>query len=185
MLTPDISDSAAEVVVRRVTGHISMRRPYRGGLSRGAVRLPGTAPYGRHLPGRAQLPLGGEPLRFRSVGRPVPGNTVAAIGACWISCNQAILEFRDKNPDRCTIVRYEDLVTAPEDVTTHVLAFVGASPPPGIRRARFTVSDESRGPGRAGRPSPRGRLWRAPPSGWWAPGAGHRARTTTLTREIS
>ena len=40
----------------------------------------------------------------------------------------SILEFRDKNPDRCTIVRYEDLVTAPEDVMTRVLAFIGASP---------------------------------------------------------
>jgi len=72
MLTADISNSAAEAVVRQVTGHISMRRPYREGLSRGAVHLPGTAPYGRHLLGRAQLPLGGEPLRFRSVRRPVP-----------------------------------------------------------------------------------------------------------------
>ncbi|HLM89667.1 MAG TPA: hypothetical protein VK284_11690 [Streptosporangiaceae bacterium] len=76
-----------------------------------------------------------------------PGNTVVAIGAYWISCNQAILEFHDKSPDRCTIVRYEDLVTAPEDVMTRVLAFIGASPAPGITRACFTVSHESRGPG--------------------------------------
>jgi hypothetical protein len=76
-----------------------------------------------------------------------PGNSVAAIGAYWLSCNQAILGFCEKNPDRCAIVRYEDLVTAPEDVTADVLAFIGASPAPGITQACFTVPHESRGPG--------------------------------------
>jgi Sulfotransferase family len=76
-----------------------------------------------------------------------PGNSIAAIGAYWLSCNQAILGFYEKNPDRCAMVRYEDLVTAPEDVTADVLAFIGASPAPGITRACFTVPHESRGPG--------------------------------------
>jgi Sulfotransferase family len=76
-----------------------------------------------------------------------PGNTVAAIGAYWLACNRAILEFRDKNPDRCAVVRYEDLVTAPEDVAADVLAFIGASPAPGITQACFTVPHESQGPG--------------------------------------
>jgi hypothetical protein len=76
-----------------------------------------------------------------------PGNSVAAIGSYWLSYNQAILEFCDKNPDCCTLVRYEDLVTAPEEVMADVLDFIGASPAPGITRACFTVSHESRGPG--------------------------------------
>jgi Sulfotransferase family len=76
-----------------------------------------------------------------------PGNTVAAIGAYWLACNRAIFEFRDKNPDRCAVVRYEDLVTAPEDVAADVLAFIGASPAPGITRACFALPHESRGPG--------------------------------------
>lgn len=76
-----------------------------------------------------------------------PGNTVAAIGAYWLACNRAILEFRDKNPDRCAVVRYEDLVTAPEDVAADVLAFIGASPAPGITRACFALPHESRGAG--------------------------------------
>lgn len=76
-----------------------------------------------------------------------PGNTVAAIGAYWLSCNQAILEFRDKNPGCCTIVRYEDLVTAPENVMADMLLFIGARPAPGITQACFAVPHESRGPG--------------------------------------
>jgi hypothetical protein len=57
-----------------------------------------------------------------------PDNSVAAIGVYWLSYNQAILEFCEKNPDCCTLVRYEDLVTAPEDVVADVLDFIGASP---------------------------------------------------------
>jgi Sulfotransferase family len=76
-----------------------------------------------------------------------PGNSVAAIGAYWLSCNQAILGFYEKNPDRCIIMRYEDLVAAPEEVTADALAFIGARPAPGITRACFAVPHESRGPG--------------------------------------
>jgi hypothetical protein len=76
-----------------------------------------------------------------------PGNSVAAIGAYWLSCNTAILQFRDKNPDRCVMVRYEDLVTAPEDAMARILAFIGASPSPGIAQACFAVPHDSRGPG--------------------------------------
>ena len=81
--------------------------------------------------GARNCPWGVSRYGFDPFVAQYPGNTVAAIGAYWISCNQAILEFHDKNPDRCTIVRYEDLVTAPEDVMTRVLAFIGASPAPG------------------------------------------------------
>ena len=76
-----------------------------------------------------------------------PGNSVAAIGAYWLSCNRAILEFCEKNPDRCTLVRYEDLVTVPEAVMADVLDFISAVPAPGITRACFTVAHEARGPG--------------------------------------
>jgi hypothetical protein len=40
----------------------------------------------------------------------------------------------DKNPGRCIMVRYEDMVTAPEDVMARILAFIGASPSPGMLR---------------------------------------------------
>lgn len=76
-----------------------------------------------------------------------PGNSVAAIGAYWLSCNRDILEFCEKNPDRCTLVRYEDLVTVPEAVMADVLDFIAAVPAPGITRACFTVAHEARGPG--------------------------------------
>ena len=72
--------------------------------------------------GVRNCPWGASRYGFDPFVAQYPGNTVAAIGAYWISCNQAILEFHDKNPGRCTIVRYEDLVTAPEDVMARVLA---------------------------------------------------------------
>jgi hypothetical protein len=76
-----------------------------------------------------------------------PCNSVAAIGAYWLSCNTAILDFLDRNPDRCVPVRYEDLVTTPSDVIARILAFIGASPSPGLARACFAVPHDSRGPG--------------------------------------
>jgi hypothetical protein len=76
-----------------------------------------------------------------------PGNSVAAIGAYWLNCTRAIVEFRDQNPDDCVLVRYEDLVTAPEPTVAALLQFIGASPSPGITDACFALPHEERGPG--------------------------------------
>ncbi len=97
--------------------------------------------------GARNCPWGVSRYGFDPYVAQYPGNTVAAIGAYWLACNQAILEFQDKNPDRCAMVRYEDLVTAPEDVMADILAFIGARPAPGITRACFSAPHESRGPG--------------------------------------
>jgi Sulfotransferase family len=95
--------------------------------------------------GARNCPWGVSRYGFDPFVSQFPGNTVAAIGAYWLFCNRAILEFRDKNPDCCVMVRYEDLVTAPEDVMAGILQFIGARPAPGISRACFTVPHESRG----------------------------------------
>jgi len=97
--------------------------------------------------GARNCPWGVSRYGFDPFVAQYPGNTIAAIGAYWLSCNQAIFEFHDKNPDRCTILRYEDLVTAPEDAMARIFAFIGASQVPGITRACFTVPHEARGPG--------------------------------------
>jgi hypothetical protein len=76
-----------------------------------------------------------------------PGNTVAAIGSYWAACTRAILAFEDTHPERCHRVRYEDLVTAPEEIAGDLLAFLGAEPMPGITTACFETPHEGDGPG--------------------------------------
>jgi hypothetical protein len=76
-----------------------------------------------------------------------PGNTVAAIGSYWVDCAQAILNFEDSHPERCHRVRYEDLVTVPEEVAADLLTFLGAGPMPGITTACFETPHEGDGPG--------------------------------------
>lgn len=97
--------------------------------------------------GTSNCPWGVSRYGFDPFVVQYPGNNVAAIGAYWLSCNQAILEFHENNQERSMMVRYEDLVTGPEEVMAAVLDFIGASPAPGITRACFTVAHESRGPG--------------------------------------
>ena len=76
-----------------------------------------------------------------------PGNNVAAIGSYWADCARVILAFEESQPERCFRVRYEDLVTAPEEVTAGLLHFLGATPAPGITAACFGVPHEGDGPG--------------------------------------
>lgn len=76
-----------------------------------------------------------------------PGNSVAAIGAYWLACVQASLEFSDKHPERCHLLRYEDLVTAPEEVMAEVFGFLGVQQVPGIAEACFRTPHDQDGPG--------------------------------------
>jgi hypothetical protein len=76
-----------------------------------------------------------------------PGNTVAAIGSYWADWARMMLAFEEQQPDRCYRVRYEDLATAPEDVSAGLLSFLGAAPAPGITAACFDTPHEGDGPG--------------------------------------
>jgi|HubBroStandDraft_2_1064218.scaffolds.fasta_scaffold16899_4 hypothetical protein len=76
-----------------------------------------------------------------------PGNTVAAIGSYWAECARTILGFELSHPDRCHRVRYEDLVSAPEETAAGLLTFLGAAPMPGITTACFQTPHEGDGPG--------------------------------------
>jgi hypothetical protein len=76
-----------------------------------------------------------------------PGNSVAAIGAYWLSCVQTVEAFREKHPDICHLVRYEDLASMPEDVTGSILEFLGARQAPGLAEACFRMPHDSDGPG--------------------------------------
>lgn len=75
-----------------------------------------------------------------------PGNSVAAVGSYWLSCAQAILSFSDNHPASCHLVRYEDLVTAPEDTVAGILSFLGEQQVPGITQACFATPHEVNGP---------------------------------------
>jgi hypothetical protein len=76
-----------------------------------------------------------------------PGNTVAAIGSYWAECARTILAFEASHPERCHRVRYEDLVSTPEQTAAGLLTFLGAAPMPGITTACFQTPHEGDGPG--------------------------------------
>jgi protein-tyrosine sulfotransferase len=76
-----------------------------------------------------------------------PGNSVAAIGSYWLACAQTIMAFEEQNPDRCVRVRYEDMVTAPEETAAKVFSFLGVEQAPGITETCFQMAHEGEGPG--------------------------------------
>src|SRR5215831_8838479 len=76
-----------------------------------------------------------------------PGNSVAAIGSYWLSCAQTIMGFQEKYAERCHQVRYEDLVSEPEETTAAIFSFLGVQQVPGITRTCFLTPHEGGGPG--------------------------------------
>jgi hypothetical protein len=76
-----------------------------------------------------------------------PGNSVAAIGAYWMSCVQATLKFEEEYPASCHRIRYEDLVTAPEETVAAMFDFLEVPRVPGITGDCFKIPHESNGPG--------------------------------------
>ena len=78
-----------------------------------------------------------------------PGNSVAAAGACWADTTVKMIDFEKRHPDRTLRVRYEDLVTDPEEVAGQMFGFLGVAEVPGISRSCFAVAHEANGPGDA------------------------------------
>ena len=76
-----------------------------------------------------------------------PGNSVAAVAMCWLDRTRPIIEFQDAHPGRCHGIRYEDLVTAPEEVAQSLFDFLGVRRVPGITSDCFASGHEIRGPG--------------------------------------
>jgi protein-tyrosine sulfotransferase len=76
-----------------------------------------------------------------------PGNSVAAVGSYWMGTVQSILKFEEKHPESCHRVRYEDLVTAPEETAAGIFSFLGADQVPGITRECLSAPHDSNGPG--------------------------------------
>jgi hypothetical protein len=57
------------------------------------------------------------------------------------------MAFEERHPEACHRVRYEDLVTAPEQTAAAIFSFLGAEPAPGITQACFQTPHEGNGPG--------------------------------------
>jgi hypothetical protein len=76
-----------------------------------------------------------------------PGNSVAAVAEYWLACAGANVAFSDAYPERCLRVRYEDLVTAPEETASSIFGFLGARQVPGITRECFRVAHDRDGAG--------------------------------------
>ena len=66
-----------------------------------------------------------------------PGNSVAAIGSYWLAAASTIMAFEREHPGACHRVRYEDLVTAPEETAAGIFSFLGERQAPGITRGLF------------------------------------------------
>jgi hypothetical protein len=66
-------------------------------------------------------------------------NTVAAVGEYWIDRTSEILGFQQRFPERSHHIRYEDMVTRPEETAEELFRFLGASPAPGITDTCFRV----------------------------------------------
>ncbi|HEY2577090.1 MAG TPA: sulfotransferase [Streptosporangiaceae bacterium] len=75
-----------------------------------------------------------------------PGNMVLAAAHCWLDQTRAITEFQEKYPDRCHGIRYEDLVTGPEQIAGELFTFLGLAPVPGITGTCLSQEHDTRGP---------------------------------------
>lgn len=75
-----------------------------------------------------------------------PGNSVLALARYWLDNATLISKVEQEQPERCHRVRYEDLVTDPEEVMREVYAFLGVRPAPGVARACFSGDRERFGP---------------------------------------
>ncbi len=76
-----------------------------------------------------------------------PGNSIAAIGAYWLTCTQAVMAFQEKHPERCHQLRYEDLVNTPEETAAAIFSFLDMPPAPDIARDCFRTPHAGDGPG--------------------------------------
>jgi hypothetical protein len=97
--------------------------------------------------GAEACPWGLHRFGFDGFAAHNPGNSVAAIGSYWLSTVQSVMAFEDSHPVMCHRVRYEDLVTEPEQTAAAIFSFLGAEQVPGIAQACFRTPHEGNGPG--------------------------------------
>jgi len=72
-------------------------------------------------------------------------NLITAMIAAWIDHTGVVLEFEQQFPERCFRIRYEDLVSAPEDSLRPLLAFIGVEWEYGLLDAVFSTQHDPGG----------------------------------------
>jgi Sulfotransferase family len=76
-----------------------------------------------------------------------PGNGVLALARYWADHAAAIRTFEQSHPDRCTRIRYEDLVTDPQGTADGIFDALGVSRVRDVEAACFSSDRERQGPG--------------------------------------
>jgi Sulfotransferase family len=76
-----------------------------------------------------------------------PGNAVHALARFWAEHTAQTLATEERFPEHCIRVRYEDLVTDPEEVAAKIFTFLGVEPVPGISLTCFSGERERFGAG--------------------------------------
>jgi hypothetical protein len=71
-----------------------------------------------------------------------PGNSVAAVADYWVCHTRTMTEFEAESPSSCLRVRYEDLVTAPEEEAKRIFEFLGEEPVASIATAAFAEAEQ-------------------------------------------
>jgi hypothetical protein len=76
-----------------------------------------------------------------------PGNVVLALARFWADNAALVLAVEERFSEQCHRVRYEDLVTSPEQTAAGIFSFLGAGPAPGVSTTCFSSERERFGPG--------------------------------------
>ncbi|HEV3381625.1 MAG TPA: sulfotransferase [Trebonia sp.] len=84
---------------------------------------------------------------FESYVAASPGNIVAALARYWADYAGATLAAEAQLGEDCLPVRYEDLVSDPEEQAERIFEFLGVAPVPGITEHCFTADRQRYGPG--------------------------------------
>lgn len=74
-----------------------------------------------------------------------PHNLIAAMLTAWTENTTTLVDFEAQNPDRCFRIRYEDLVTTPEESLRPLFAFAGVAWEEDLLPSVFTTRHDQRG----------------------------------------
>lgn len=76
-----------------------------------------------------------------------PDNLVAALVNYWLTHVDGALRWEDSHPELCHRIRYEDLVTAPEEVLVRLFGFLGVGTDVSVLETAFEKAAAAGGPG--------------------------------------
>ncbi len=92
-------------------------------------------------------PWGLQGFGFENFVVQYPGNSIAALGSYWLDRTRTMLAFEQQHPGRCLRIRYEDLVSAPEEAAASMFSFLDVEQVPGITETCFRSEHDLYGPG--------------------------------------